>query len=431
MRNAPTPVKSVPRPPTCGAKKRAATLLAVVTPGGDQAEQILWDGAVKPDSARNCFAANGDASFRDLDFQNGYQHSTTDPAPFACVGVSLPRLPNDFPQATPPARTFQPLDQLSAYHYFAGAPALQLPAAGVVPFDVNAALFADGAAKLRFLVLPPGGKIAFDATGRWQFPDGTVLIKTFYFDLDARTPSAGRRLLETRLEVFRDGEWTLYTYLWDDAQTEATRLVPGRTLAVTHLDASGQTISLDYRVPSSDQCKTCHAQSRVSVPLGPRTRQLNRAFDYGSPLGPENQLEHLAALGAFDRPLPPVATLDRLSDPAGTDPLETRARSYLEANCAHCHAAGGAASSTALRLNLETTLAIDLGICRSPNAAGPGAGQLLYDIVPGKPDESIVLFRMRSTEPEIKMPQLPSTTADTAGAALIAAWVATLPGTCP
>jgi len=29
MRNAPTPVKSVPRPPTCGAKKRAATLLAV------------------------------------------------------------------------------------------------------------------------------------------------------------------------------------------------------------------------------------------------------------------------------------------------------------------------------------------------------------------------------------------------------------------
>ena len=274
---------------------------------------------------------------------------------------------------------------MSAYNYFAGAHALQQPASGVIPFDVNAALFADGAGKLRFLVLPPGGKIAFDPTGRWQFPDGTVLIKTFYFDRDARTPSAGRRLLETRLEVFRDGEWTLYTYLWDDAQTEATRLVPGRTLAVTHIDASGQTVALDYRVPSSDQCKTCHAQDRVSVPLGPRTRQLNRTFDYGP--GLENQLDHLAALGAFDRPLPPVATLDRLADPSGTDPLETRARSYLDANCAHCHSAGGAASSTSLRLNRETTLLIDLGICRSPNAAGPGAGQLLYDIVPGKPDE--------------------------------------------
>jgi len=40
-------------------------------------------------------------------------------------------------------------------------------------------------------------------------------------------------------------------------------------------------------------------------------------------------------------------------DPAGLtlgNSLDVRARSYLEANCAHCHSATGFASSTSLRL---------------------------------------------------------------------------------
>jgi parallel beta-helix repeat protein len=401
----------------------AATLLAVVTPGGAAAEQILWDGATKTDSARNCFGVNG-ATFRDLDYTGNYQHSSTDPAPYTCVGTPLPRQPDEYPLEPAPKRTFVPKPKLSDYGYFVGAPSAQKPAPGVVPYDVNASLFADGAGKQRFLVLPQGKKIQFDAAGRWQFPDGTVFLKTFYYDSDARNPGAGRRLLETRLEAFNDGVWTLNTYLWDDAQTDATRLVPGRTLHVSYTDANGQPVALDYRVPSTDQCLTCHAQNRAAVPLGPRTRQLNRNFDYGS--GAENQLTHLAGLGAFDVALPAPATLEKLSDPFGTDPLDARARSYLDANCAHCHSAGGAASSTSLRLNFENMVAIDLGICRPPNAAGPGSGQLLYDVVPGKPDESIVIFRMKSTAPEIKMPQLPTTTSDANGVSLISQWIASL-----
>ena len=166
------------------------------------------------------------------------------------------------------------------------------------------------------------------------------------------------------------------------------------------------------------------------VPLGPRTRQLNRTHDYGS--GPENQLTHLASLHLFDGALPDPAGLERLSDPLGTAPVADRARAYLDANCAHCHNQEGYASSTALRLNIETTLPVDLGACRHPVAAGHANGGFLFDIVPGHPEQSIMVFRVQSNDPEIKMPQLPLTTSDPVGVDLITNWISGLsPVGCP
>jgi hypothetical protein len=43
---------------------------------------------------------------------------------------------------------------------------------------------------------------------------------------------------------------------------------------------------------------------------------------------------------------------------------------------------------------------------KAPVAAGKGSGGLLYDIVPGKPDESILQFRIESVHPGIMMPEL-------------------------
>jgi hypothetical protein len=182
-------------------------------------------------------------------------------------------------------------------------------------------------------------------------------------------------------------------------------------------------------VPNENECKTCHSKDHVFQPLGPRTRQLNRDHDYGtaSMADPENQIDHLQGLGWVDGDIPPAAERFTLVDPYGDAPIEQRARSYLDANCSHCHRPGGEAGSTDLDLRAETKDPSLLGLCRTPVAAGPGSGGLLHDIVPGDPDASIMIFRMSSTEPKIKMPELPTQTSDADGVALIREWIASMP----
>ena len=326
----------------------------------------------------------------------------------------------------PPANQF-----LSSYGLFKQPLSALQPEDGVIPYDVISILYADGAGKYRFVRLPQGKQIHFDPTERWTYPAGTVIAKTFDFANDLRNPQSGERLLETRiLELGADRTWTANTFVWNDAQTDAERDVAGETLEVPHIDETGAQVTTEYRVPNTSQCKNCHGQNETIVPLGPRTRQLNRDHDYGA--GPENQIAHFVKLGMFDGAVPDPAGLDHLSDPMGTDPVTVRARSYLDANCAHCHNVQGYASSTALRLNWETNVPIDLGVCRSPVAAGHAAGGFLYDVVPGDPASSILVYRMKSNDPEIKMPQLPLTTSDAFGVDLVSQWIAGLtPPGCP
>jgi uncharacterized repeat protein (TIGR03806 family) len=329
-----------------------------------------------------------------------------------CGGTTMP--PSPYP------------DLLSQWNLFKPPLADQQPNDNLLPYEVNSILYADGAGKYRFLSVPQNRQIHFDPHDRWTFPPGTIFIKTFDYNFDDRHPEMGRRLLETRLIVLGDdGTWTAHTYVWNDAQTDATRQVAGQSLAIQRIDSQGNSVTGEYRVPNTTQCKDCHAQDKVIVPLGPRTRQLNRTHDYGQ--GPENQIAHLAGLNLLDSAIPDPATLDKLADPAGNAPVEARARAYLDANCAHCHNDSGYASSTALRLNAETTTPIDLGVCRHPVAAGHANGGFLYDVVPGHPDMSILIFRMQSNDPQFKMPQLPLTTSDAFGVDLVSQWIAALP----
>ena len=316
--------------------------------------------------------------------------------------------------------------KLSSYPFFDGRLADQKPAAGVVPYEVISTLYADGAGKNRFLAVPPGAKIHFDPTGRWLFPDGTTIIKTFFFDPDERAPGKDRRLVETRLLKYTEGAWYAVTYVWNAAQTDAEREIAGREIHVDRVDGNGAPAPVVYQVPSTSQCKSCHGQAKKFVPLGPRSRQLDRAHDFGA--GPENQLDHMAKLGLFDGPIPDEGARTKLVDPAGTAPLVDRARAYLDANCAHCHNQEGFAASTALRLEIETTEALDLGVCRHPVAAGGGSGGFLFDVVPGHPEQSVMIYRMKSSDPKAKMPQLPLTTVDEFGVRLLSDWIASLAG---
>lgn len=313
---------------------------------------------------------------------------------------------------------------LSDWHLFAGKLADLQANAGVIPYEVNAVLYADGTLKDRALYVPPGGKIHWDPQNRWTFPQGTALIKTFYVLKDARQPELGRRLLETRLLALQKGLWIPQVYLWRDDQSEADRWIVGQTLTIAGIDADGHNLTFEYRVPNTGQCKNCHGQPKELLPLGPRTEQLNRNRQG------VNQIAHLQELGLFDAELPDPQTWQQLTDPLDeTQPIDKRARAYLEANCAHCHGKTGDGGSSGLWLDIAQTEPIALGVCRRPVAAAQAGNGFTYDIVPGKPEESLLIHRVSSLDLKTKMPPLPTYQTDPFAVKLLSAWIAAMPAT--
>jgi uncharacterized repeat protein (TIGR03806 family) len=310
---------------------------------------------------------------------------------------------------------------LEEWHLFRDAAARE-PGPRTVPYDVISPLFSDYSAKQRFIYLPEGKKIGYDDEERWKFPEGAILIKSFGY---------GERLLETRLLVVTKDGVVPHTYVWNDAQTVAERKVAGKTIPVEFMH-EGVKKTNDYRVPNTNQCHDCHGKPEATLLLGPRTRQLDRSFDYGA--GPVNQLDHMAELGLFDRAPAPAAQRERLVDPFGSAPLVERARAYLDSNCAHCHGEGGDASSSGLWLTWLDTGAdanpTDWGVCKRPtSAAGATCGHEV-DIVPGDPESSIYMCRLESRDSKVQMPPVGTNLVHTEGVELLRAWIEQLPGSC-
>jgi len=322
-------------------------------------------------------------------------------------GCSRPLVP-----IAPPG-SVTPVEHLSELGIFEGEPAKQVPRAGFVPYEVNASLYADGARKRRFVYVPPGTQIQTQLD-RWQLPVGSYLVKTFSFPRDLRNPALGDRLIETRFLVRTEDGFTASTYVWNEAQTDASASRGDLDVPVSWIDDRGAARALVFHVPSTSQCAACHAGRA----LGLRSRQLDRAGDYAD--GTHDQLAHFMRLGLIEQ-LPPAHLL--LSDPAGNAPLSARARSYLDANCSHCHGQGGSAERTELFWDLEHTTVRELPSCRDTRSID-GRDRVL---VPGYPDQSEFLARMRSDDPRVHMPRGPSKLADQAGIALLSAWVAAMP----
>lgn len=324
-----------------------------------------------------------------------------------------------------------PLDTLSGYCFFEGEMKNLIPSARAVPFDVAAPLWSDHAEKQRLLVLPEGQKIQFHEGEDWQYPTGTILVKTFSFRDDFRDPASPRRTLETRLLILEaDGAWSGHVYRWNDEQTEATLTKVGDRVDVRYIDEEGESYAEEYIVPNTNQCKSCHERDDRQTFLGPFTHQMNRPVEVNGET--RNQLELFAEKGLFDGELPPVETLPAFPDPFGDGPLAERARGYLHANCSHCHRPGGGGGNSGLVLLAWEDNPATFGACKKPAAAGGGTGGFNYDIVPGSPEESIMIFRMTSTDPDIKMPELPNRVPDKKGVALVAEWITSLtPEGCP
>jgi uncharacterized repeat protein (TIGR03806 family) len=310
------------------------------------------------------------------------------------------------------------VSRLSELGIFVGNVADQIPVASFVPYDVNVTLYSDNAEKLRFVHVPPGSQIQ-STEDRWDVPVGTYFVKTFFYPNDARDPSLGRQLIETRFLVKTSSGFTASTYVWNADQTDA--IASGGNMDVpTHWIDSGGAAHDDYfHVPGTSQCMTCHADRA----LGWRSRQMDMAGTWND--GTTNQISHLIAAGIVDQPPPPHVVL---SNPFGTDPLDLRARSYLDANCSHCHGTGGEAASTNLFWSYEDTGPGSLPLCK-PTAAVNGDNHI---IVPGEPDQSEFLARMLSPNAFTRMPQGPIHDPDAEGIAVLSQWVAAMaPAGCP
>ena len=308
------------------------------------------------------------------------------------------------------------------------------PASSLIPYEVNSPLWSDGAAKQRFMAIPDGALISVKdckldpaacqplanggttpVEGHWTLPVGSVLMKSFLF---------GGKLLETRLFVHFSDTWIGYSYRWNAQQTDATIVdQAGLTTNIVNGDAGTQS----WYFPSRNDCFQCH-NSVFGDSLGTETRQLNRTITYPSGVV-ANQLDTFEHLGMFDAPIPRLAPLADYTATTSTDSLDTKARSYLHANCAICHLPGGSYSSIDLRFGTPLSM---MNICNvDPNKGDQGVTGAKR-LFPGSPQKSVLFLRMQAPAgmDDGRMPPLATSVLDQNGINLLSQWIKATT-TCP
>lgn len=290
----------------------------------------------------------------------------------------------------------------------------QQPAAGVVPYSINATMWQDGATSRRWIALP--GTARVQATdGKWSFPEGAVLVKT----LSLTAPDGREVNVETQLLHFNGSTWNGYSYRWDESQQDA-ELVPaeGDQAQWTVLRSpGGEMDAVSWQYASRADCLRCH-NPWSGPPLAFDAMHLNR--DVAGQGQSFNQLKWLDAVAVTGE------AARRIDRPALVDPhdasrdITQRARSYLHVNCAHCHrmnAGGSVPSQMPFDLPLDQTQMV---------AAPPTQGDLSIEearvIAPGDPRRSVLLHRIAKTG-QGRMPRLGSEQVDRAGLALLYRWV--------
>ena len=305
-----------------------------------------------------------------------------------------------------------------------------------VVYELNTALFSDYALKLRTVFVPVGESADYHPSDTFNMPVGSIISKTFFYAKDSQgrlittstwqgdprdVSTSTHELVETRLLIKQVDGWDALPYVWDgdDAYLSITGKLKKYTLT--------NQKSLNYLVPSSNQCASCHATNHTNkdiLPIGIKARHLNRT----SSLYQANQLAHWQSEGMLQGVSEPVPSNALWADQAAS--LSHRARSYLDINCGHCHNAAGAADTSGLLLDYEDHPKSAMGYCKPPVAAGSGTGGRLYSIVPGHPELSILSFRLDTDSPAMMMPELGRSLIHKEGVELVSAWIAELEGEC-
>ena len=283
------------------------------------------------------------------------------------------------------------------------------PAPGLIEYDVNTALWSDGALKQRWIALPGLERIGFAPNGAWHFPVGTALVKHFALD----QPGSAPRRLETRVFLKQTDRWIGLTYRWNAAQTDADLLVESREDLITLAGGGAQV----WRYPSPSDCLGCHTAVAGRV-LGVRTAQLNRDSTVAGVFG--NQLAAWSCLGLLDSSIGDPAQLNAwvpIEDT--TRSVAARARDYLQVNCSTCHQPGAGVSTMDLRNSVLLSHMNAIGEAPIRGNLGRPA-PLLIDA--GDHANSIVSLRTASSDPAARMAR-GTLLADDAGTSLLTSWI--------
>lgn len=344
---------------------------------------------------------------------------------------------------------------------------------GLIPYSVNAPLWSDGAHKERFIALPEAdAKIDMTPNRGWNFPDRTVLVKSFALEMEDGNPRS-RRWIETRFLTKQEGEWVGYSYLWNEEQTDA-ELVDGKgrdqefTIRTKRSPQNPDgTRKQLWRYPSRAECMVCHSRAANYV-LGPTTLQMNREHDYGRVR--DNQLRVLEHLGLLRHNYAADAQNDlrarlrargldeakvneyvqkhgssrgqrspaagnllaltperypKLVDPyAPKEPLDLRARSYIHSNCSQCHVeAGGGNAQMELEFTTPRPRMKLFDVKPVHDTFGLPEARL---IAPGHPERSVLLHRL-SHRDKGHMPPLATSRVDEAAVRLFREWIRQMP----
>lgn len=312
------------------------------------------------------------------------------------------------------------------------------PARGLIPYELNMPFWSDFAVKDRYIALPAAQSVVFDEQDKWEFPVGTVFVKTFWLHLDRSDPENLRDpvRLETRLLVHSPDGWAGYTYVYDDDQSEA-HLLDGSMLKPVDVQTVNGQITQPYYIPSRSDCFACHTKAEGFV-LGTTTRQMNRPLHYhGESI---DQMEMLDSLEAFAEPVaasPDV--LERFPDwhfgnfdrsegdervestlemPSG-NPTEL-ARSWLEVNCAVCHRPEGIAAGN-LDMRYHTSVERMQLVGEKPTHGQLGPPDTLL-VKPGSPWQSELHFRAGHRGSR-QMPPVGTNLVDPRGVATLREWI--------
>lgn len=295
------------------------------------------------------------------------------------------------------------------------------PKAGVVPYSLNSPAWADGAETQRWVILPDSAKIGFTPTGEYSWPGGTIFVQ--HFEIVTNQATSARRRLETRLLVLDAAGSFGYgaTYRWRPDQSDADLVdAAGQEEVLKITDASGGIREQTWSYPSSGLCFLCHTPNAGFV-LGPKTSQLNG--DHAYPGGrTDNQLRTWNYLQMFTEALDESAIARfprtcRIDDESRS--LEDRVRSYLDANCAHCHRPNGTGGLWDARFDtpLSSQGILD-GDVR--NTFGIESGKV---VAPGDPAKSLLHRRMGSTFLTEQMPPMTRNVVDTVALDVLAEWI--------
>jgi len=320
-----------------------------------------------------------------------------------------------------------PYPKLSDYNFFEGSMDDHNPVFGVLPYEPITPLFSDYAHKKRFVWMPNGVKAEYVGdSDLLNFPLGSVLIKTFYYD--NVQPANVTQIIETRLLIKKAEGWVLADYIWNANQDEALldTTGDGAFLPIQFVE-NGVTKDVNYRIPASSECFTCHKADFEIAPIGLKPQSMNSDFNYSD--GVSNQLTKWIEQGYLQSNVPgDIVTVAKWDDPS--ESLDMRVRSYLDINCNSCHADAGHCNYRAPRFSFELTENPDnLGICVTADTPIPGyEGAKIVE--PGDPENSVLFFRLSSTEEQYRMPLLGRTLQHEEGVALIEEWINSLTQTC-